>query len=136
MSFVWREDLEKIYSEIDIVALTSLNEGTPVALIEAMAAGRPLISTDVGGVKDLFTKKFKRGNDGSNAMIRHYDQGILVDSDDADNMAAAIIELLGNDALRENMAKMGRKTVYPKYDISRLIEDIKIFYMDLIGESK
>ena len=132
----WQEDLEKIYSEIDIVALTSLNEGTPVALIEAMAAGRPVISTDAGGVKDLFTKQFKTRNDDSNAMIRHYDQGILVDSDDVDNMAAAIIELLGNADLRENMAKMGRKTVYPKYDISRLIEDMKIFYMDLIGENK
>jgi glycosyltransferase involved in cell wall biosynthesis len=49
----WRKDMPSLYKSLDVVALTSLNEGTPVTLIEAMAAGKPVIATDVGGVKDL-----------------------------------------------------------------------------------
>src|SRR3989338_3562097 len=49
----WRRDLENIYADLDIVCLTSLNEGTPVSLIEAMASGRPVVATDVGGVRDI-----------------------------------------------------------------------------------
>ena len=130
----WIKDLTQIYSELDIVVLTSLNEGTPVALIEAMAASRPVISTDVGGVKDLFSKLLEVRRNGGKAMIRYYDQGILINSEDAGNMAVAIIELLKNDEVRKKMGNKGRNTVYPKYDISRLLDDMKIFYMHLIGE--
>jgi len=131
----WIKELEKIYSELDIVVLTSLNEGTPVALIEAMAAGRPVISTDVGGVKDLFNDQFKVNRDGKRT-IRYYDQGILIDSEDTESMARAIKELLESDETRKKMGEAGRKTVYPKYDISRLIDDMKIFYMNLTGGGK
>ena len=130
----WIKDLEKIYSELDIVALTSLNEGTPVALIEAMAASRPVISTDVGGVKDLFSSQLEAKRDRSKAKIRYYDQGILIDSEDAETMAMAMKELLENNRIRKKMGETGRKTVYPKYDISRLIDDMKMLYMNLTGE--
>lgn len=132
----WLKDLEKIYSELDIVTLTSLNEGTPVALIEAMAAGKPVISTAVGGVKDLFSNLSEARGGGSKAMIKYYDQGILIHSEDAENMATAIKELLKNDEKRKKVGNMGRIAVYPKYDISRLINDMKIFYLKLIGEGK
>src|SRR5439155_25059897 len=49
----WRRDLDRVYADLDVVALTSRNEGTPVALIEAMAAGVPVAATAVGGVPDL-----------------------------------------------------------------------------------
>ena len=49
----WRRDLSTIYAATDVFLLTSRNEGTPVALIEAMASGVPGVSTDVGGVKDV-----------------------------------------------------------------------------------
>ncbi len=51
--FGWRRDLPQLYGEIDIVALTSWNEGSPVSLIEAMASGCPIVATDVGGVREL-----------------------------------------------------------------------------------
>ncbi len=132
----WIRDLEKIYTEMDIIVLTSLNEGTPVALIEAMAAGKPVISTEVGGVKDLFSNQLEIERNEDQSMIRYYDQGILVDSGDVVSMAAAIKKLLENDELRKKMGKRGRETVYPKYDASRLIDDMKIFYTNLAGERK
>jgi len=49
----WQEEMPAVYQKLDAVVLTSLNEGTPVSLIEAMAAARPVIATDVGGVRDL-----------------------------------------------------------------------------------
>ena len=49
----WQRDLEPIYADLDMVVLSSLNEGTPVSLIEGMAAGLPVVATEVGGVPDL-----------------------------------------------------------------------------------
>ncbi len=132
----WKKDLTKIYSELDIVVLTSLNEGTPVALIEAMAAGRPVISTDIGGVKDLFSNRLEKKKDEGKPTIRYYGQGILVNSGDVGSLAVAIKELLKDDGRREKMGEIGRKTVYPKYDISRLIDDLKSLYLNLTGGRK
>ena len=71
----WVEDLPRLYATLDMFALSSLSEGTPVAAIEAMAAGRPVISTDVGGVADVVA-------DGID--------GVLVPAADVESMAAAI----------------------------------------------
>ncbi len=49
----WRADMPAVYAGLDIVALSSLNEGTPMTLLEAMAAGKPVVATDVGGVRDI-----------------------------------------------------------------------------------
>ena len=51
----WRGDLARIYAATDVFTLTSRNEGTPVALIEAMAAALPSVSPDVGGIRDVVT---------------------------------------------------------------------------------
>ena len=132
----WIKNLENSYLELDIVVLTSLNEGTPVALIEAMAAGKPVISTEVGGVKDLFSNRFETKKRVGKPTIRHYDQGILVNSGDVESLAVAIKELLEDNGRSEKMGKMGRKTIYPKYDISRLIDDLKGLYLNLTGGRK
>lgn len=130
----WRKDVGAIYSQLDIVTLTSLNEGTPVALIEAMAAGKPVISTDVGGVRDLFSDSFRLCAHRDKVILKVHDQGILIPSGDAEGMAAALKNLLQNEDLRKKMGEAGRKTVYPKYDILRLLEDMKALYLTLIGE--
>ena len=72
----WTRDLEPLYAAIDIAALTSDNEGTPVSLIEAMAAGRPVIATDVGGVADLLPDPAA---------------GVVVGRDDEAGFAAAMV---------------------------------------------
>jgi glycosyltransferase involved in cell wall biosynthesis len=53
----WRKDMDAVYAGMDIIMLTSLNEGTPVSIMEAMAAGKPVLSTNVGGIAELITHK-------------------------------------------------------------------------------
>ena len=116
-------NLQKIYAGLDIVALSSYNEGLPVALIEAMAAGKPVISTNVGGVVDL---------------ILDGDNGLLVPSNDPKSLAEASLYLLEHPERRKMMGAAGRKKVYPHFDKKRLVEDIDNLYENLLagGSSK
>jgi glycosyltransferase involved in cell wall biosynthesis len=112
----WRRDLPTIYAAADVFALTSRNEGTPVALIEAMAAGVPGVATDVGGVPDV---------------IARADLGILVPFGDAAAMAAAVERLLGDPSLRQRMGAAGRDEVLRRYRHERLVDDIVKLYATL-----
>lgn len=127
----FRRDLERIYADLDLVALTSLNEGSPVALIEAMAAARPVISTDVGGVKDLFCREMKSSSTRPN--LRFFEQGILVPPLDIKGFAHGMEILIKNDSLRMEMGRNGRQRVWPTFDISRLLKDMERLYDDLVG---
>jgi len=113
----FRRDLEHIYADLDVVVLSSLNEGLPVAIIEAMAAGKPVVCTKVGGVPDLV-------EDGKN--------GFLVPSDDHIAMADAIVKILDDPHLAEKMGSEGRKKVYPAYTKERLIKDMENLYEELL----
>lgn len=123
----WRKDLVKVYSDLDAVVLTSINEGTPVSLIEAMASAKPVIATDVGGVKDLF---FKAGdyNMQSQAGIKVYDNGILCESGNISGVAEALRLLLDNARLRKTMGENGRGFVRGRFSKERLIKDIELLY--------
>lgn len=113
----FRKDLPDIYADTDIVVLSSYNEGTPVSLIEAMTAGVPIVATKVGGVSDFI-------DDGVT--------GLLVPAGDADALAAGVIMLLDDPALREQIGENVRKAVYPKYDISNLVKNIDELYNMLL----
>ena len=115
----WRRDLATIYAATDVFLLTSRNEGTPVALIEAMASGVPGVSTDVGGVKDV---------------MGGTDTGRTAPFGDADGLARAIVELLATPALRADMGTRARNRVLAHYDINRLIGDIAALYRELLAE--
>ena len=112
----WRKDLSTIYAATDVFVLTSRNEGTPVALIEAMAAGVPGVSTDVGGVSDV---------------IGGLDAGRTVPFGDAAGLAGAIDELLSDPALRAAIGARARSRVLDRYDITRLVNDIDTLYREL-----
>ena len=103
-----RTDTEVIYSGLDIVALTSLNEGTPLSLIEAMAAGRPVISTAVGGVRDLLGETVEQ-HDG----FRVCERGIAIDGRSPAEYAKGLIYLAKNEKLRERLAETGHFFVNP-----------------------
>ncbi len=115
----WRKDLATIYAAADVFLLTSRNEGTPVALIEAMASGTPGVSTDVGGVTDVI------GGD---------EAGRTAPFGDAAGLAAAINELLADPARRLAMGARARGRVLERYDIDRLVADIAALYGELETE--
>jgi len=129
----FRKDLEKIYADLDIVALSSKNEGLPVSLIEALACGIPVISTDVGGVSDLFEVNYKKrkqylGID--DFLVTDY--GILVQNDNVKLFTKGLMHLINNANLRGRMGLNGIRNIYNKYDISRLINDMETIYSVII----
>ncbi len=90
----WRRDLSTIYGATDVFMLTSQNEGTPVALIEAMASGVPGVSTDVGGVKDV---------------IDSVEVGARVPDGDAAGLAAHLVRYLADADLRRRTGQRARR---------------------------
>jgi glycosyltransferase involved in cell wall biosynthesis len=108
-----------IYGAADVVALTSANEGTPVSLIEALAAGTAAVSTDVGGVKDVVT-------DG--------ETGLLVPAGDVFAIAAAFERLANDDALRDRLAHAAQSDIRQRYSVDRLLDDVDSLYRGLLLE--
>jgi glycosyltransferase involved in cell wall biosynthesis len=115
----FRSDLVRVNADLDCKVLCSLNEGLPVAVIEALAAARPVVATDVGSVKDLVVPQ---------------QSGVLVPSGDADALASGIIEVLSDAERAARWGLAGRERVYPQLDISRLVRDVENLYLDLLRE--
>jgi glycosyltransferase involved in cell wall biosynthesis len=125
----WQKDMPSIYEALDIIALTSLNEGTPVSLIEAMANARPVVATDVGGVRDLMGAIDEEKEDGY-TLAQH---GILVPSGDGEGLARALSFLHENRKVSDEMAKRGRDFVLNHYSVERLVKDIKSLYKEVLS---
>ena len=120
-----RSDTDVCYAGFDIVALTSLNEGTPLSLIEAMASGKAVISTAVGGVVDLLGE-IETEQDGF-AICR---RGVRVDSGDAEGFYNGLT-LLSKDAdLLDRLAANGKEFVQNNYSKDRLVKDVSRLYRE------
>lgn len=113
----WVKDLASLYRRLDIVVLTSRNEGTPVALIEAGAARRPVVATDVGGVSDV---------------VRDHLTGFLAPPGDASGIAEKLIRLLDDPDLRRRMGGAGRDWVRDRFSSARLINETASLYEELL----
>ena len=124
-----RRDVADLMPGLDIVALTSKNEGTPLSLIEAMAAGRPVISTAVGGVVDLLGGTVEDA-DG----VRVCERGIAIPPGDSELFLNGLIYLVKNEKLRSRSAENGRRFVTANYSTKRLVDDIKSLYRELISD--
>ena len=111
----WRHDLPILYRTMDIFLLSSRNEGTPVSVIEAMAAGLPVVATNVGGVPDL---------------VNHENSGLLVPAGDPVAMADAVFRLAGDTHTRTAMGTEGRNIAKTRYTSDRLVQDIDRLYRD------
>jgi glycosyltransferase involved in cell wall biosynthesis len=125
----WEREPARIYADLDVVCLASQNEGTPVALIEAMAAGCPFVATRVGGVPDLAVGEgvvHPRG-------FEVYANGILVPPNDAETMAAALAYLVDRPDLRRAMGAVGQASVLKRFAKERLVSDIETLYRALLG---
>ena len=122
-----RKDVSELYAGADIVALSSLNEGTPLSLIEAMAAGRPVISTVVGGVVDLLGPDVE-----AHSGFTVHERGVGVASRDPEDFLNGLIYLAKNEKLRESLGEAGREFVRSNYSIDRLEQDIVSLYRELV----
>lgn len=121
-----REDVARLFSAFDIIGLTSLNEGTPLSILEAMAAGRPVISTLVGGVSDLLGDEVETIG---NLSVRQ--RGVGVPSRDARAFAKGLLYLANDEKLRQKLAKNASEFVTLKYGKHRLVDDIRKLYSEL-----
>ncbi|MGB7925650.1 MAG: glycosyltransferase [Pyrinomonadaceae bacterium] len=135
-----RDDPENFYAALDLVALTSRNEGTPLMLIEAMANARPLIATEVGGVVDLLGERadggaLSRGQEGREGF-RLYEHGIGVRPNDAEAFSEGLAYLIGAQVLRREMGERGRRFVEENYSKERLLADIMSLYRELAQRSR
>lgn len=129
----WQSDMATIYSALDVVVLTSLNEGTPVALIEAMAASKPFVATNVGGVKDLMVGKGNavKGHNGQQFMV--YDNGILVESQDIEGVSGALRYLWNNQEHGRQMGQVGRTFALGNFGLDRLVNDVHDLYVHVLA---
>jgi glycosyltransferase involved in cell wall biosynthesis len=103
---------------MDVLFLPSVNEGTPVSLIESLAAERPAVATRVGGTPDV---------------IRDGVDGFLVDSADPGELADRLAELAGDAPRRAAMGEAGRARVLERYAVERLVDDVDELYRELLS---
>ena len=115
----WRSDVDVINAGLDIVALTSLNEGTPVSLIEAQAASKPIVSTRVGGIGDIVTE-------GTTAL--------LSDVNDVAGFCRHLHRLVEDDGLRTQLGSDSSYTVLRRFSYQRLVRDTSDLYYELLSE--
>ena len=129
----WIKDLPEVYADLDILVLTSKNEGTPVSIIEAMASSVPVISTDAGGVRDLIGSLRSRFDlDGFEVCKR----GLICRQGDADGLAKGIQFVLMNSGFRQEISNVACKFVRRDYSEDRLLTEIESIYLNLIeGQS-
>jgi glycosyltransferase involved in cell wall biosynthesis len=112
----WRKDIDVINAGSDVVVLTSLNEGTPVSIIEAMASGKAVVSTDVGGVKDVF-------EDGYSGMLAKHNE---------EDFSGKLYQLISDKELRNSLGCNSEKVIFQNYSYSRLIDDTVELYDKLL----
>ena len=113
----WWTDVPAAISDLDVVALTSRNEGTPVALIEAAAAAVPVVATDVGGVR---------------TVVQDEVTGLLTPPGDAPTAAAKLARLLADPVARRRMGDAGRHRVRDRFGQGRLLHDVRALYTELV----
>ena len=115
----YREDVAEMIALMDIFVLPSLNEGMGKVLVEAMAEGKPVVATKVGGVPELVSDNLT---------------GILCPPKDSCAMAEAILKLLRDRELARRMGEEGRRRVYPRFDAKVMVEKIEGLYRELMRQ--
>ncbi|MEI6521854.1 MAG: glycosyltransferase [Bacteroidota bacterium] len=117
----WIKEVDVALSGLDIVALTSFNEGTPVSLIEAQAAGKPIVSTNVGGIENVVIKNRT---------------ALLSDIDKPESFFSNLKTLTEDENLRKEMAAIGWQHVFEKFHYKRLVKDMQNLYEKLLVKKK
>ncbi|MBW2172650.1 MAG: glycosyltransferase [Deltaproteobacteria bacterium] len=151
----WRRDLPKVYADLDILCMTSINEGTPVSIIEAMASSVPVISTDAGGVRDLLgmltrlpprarppakpawhspaAQQIAEGQSGvSQDGFQVLERGMLCRQDDPEGFASGLQYVIKNRRIWEEISNSARSFVSRVYSREQILSDIESIYLDLV----
>jgi glycosyltransferase involved in cell wall biosynthesis len=114
----YQSDVAGYYRLFDAFVLPSVNEGTPVSAIEALASGTPVVANRVGGVPDVVT-------DGVD--------GFLVEPGDVESAADRLAELASDPELRARLGESGRREMFERYSVSRLVDDVDRLYRALLA---
>ena len=114
-----RDDLPALAAGTDLAVLASDNEGTPVALVEAAAAGVPALATDVGGTGDI---------------VRDGETGMLVPPGDVGALTAALVAAAADRAALARLGAAAREHVTARYAATRLVRDVDALYTQLLAE--
>ncbi len=114
----WQPDMPAVYGDLDVVVNCSRNEGTPVALIEALAAAKPVVATRVGGTPDLLGEE---------------ERGRLVPPNDPELLARAVLETLADTEGARRRALAGRAHVLARHSYARLLADMDALYRELLA---
>ncbi len=117
----WLSNINEVMSGLDIVVLTSLNEGTPLSVIEAQAYGKPVVATNVGGVKDTMVNNTT---------------GFYVNKEDKQAFTNKLLLLIQDEALRKAMGAAGREFVIGQFSRENEIGATTDFYFSLLGFQK
>lgn len=121
-----RKEIGPVLSELDLFVLTSRNEGTPLSMIEAMAAGVPVVSTAVGGVVDL-AGRIEKQEDGFEIAVR----AVLVSTFDPADFQKGLLYLLKSEKVRETLGLRSAQFVDERYSVTRLVSDVAQLYRDV-----
>lgn len=113
----WMQNLAPVYADLDVNVISSVNEGTPVSVIEALAAGCPVVATAVGGLPDL---------------LEQGKLGALVPSENAEALADALLQVLSDPP----DGKATQALMLERYGIERLVRDLERLYAELLVEKK
>jgi glycosyltransferase involved in cell wall biosynthesis len=117
----WIQEIDVACAGLDIIALTSLNEGTPVSLIEAQAANKPIVTTNVGGIENVVVE-------GVTALLSH-------SKTDPNQFADLLLQLTENKERRVEMSRAGWEHVRNKFHYTRLVRDMTELYYELLNVS-
>lgn len=115
----WRTDIDVVNAGLDIITLTSLNEGTPVSIIEAQASSKPIVSTLCGGIQDIIIEN---------------ETGLLSKLEDQQSFFDNLLKLVDNGCLRNKMSEKGAQWAQEKFSHHRLIADMDKLYEKLLAE--
>ena len=116
----WIKDIKTFNAGMDIICLTSDNEGTPVSLIEAQACNIPIVSTDVGGVRDIVSEN---------------ETGYITPKNDAISFSKSLLLLTEDKNNRERMSQNGWTFVKNKFHYTRLVSDMEKYYYSLLEKT-
>ncbi|SDC70523.1 glycosyltransferase [Niabella drilacis] len=114
----WRSDMDVVNAGLDIVCLTSFNEGTPVSLIEAQAANKPIVSTNVGGVKDV---------------VKEGTTALLAGIQDKQTFFDHLLTLVNDDEWRAAMGNSSTGFITARFGVKRLASDFRDLYYSLLS---